>query len=62
MKKLKILKGVKTLDKKEQKTINGSNWGGRNCFQQGVFCCTTFSSGFQLCEPGRCINGSCLWY
>ncbi len=56
------LKGVKTLDKKEQKTINGSNWGGPSgCFQQGRLCCTTIGN-FQFCEPGVCRFGSCLWY
>ena len=62
MKKLTNLKGVKTLNKSEQKSINGSNWGGRRCFQRGGRCCITTASGFQFCDFGRCINGSCLWY
>ncbi len=60
MKKLVNLKGVKTLNKNEQKSISGGSCHG--CTQQGGQCCITFGNGFELCEPGNCINGSCLWF
>ncbi len=64
MKKLANLKGVKTLNKDEQKAFSGGNWGGRSCTQQGgSICCQTFPSGFTFCDAGRCkSNGYCLWY
>ncbi len=62
MKKLANLKGVKTLNKNEQKTLSGG-WSGSRCTGSGNQCCITTASGFEFCDAGRCLsNGYCLWY
>ena len=54
MKKLTNLKGVKTLNSKDQKNINGA-FLGISCYQQsGNICCQTFPNGYILCEHGKC--------
>jgi len=59
MKKLKSLKGIKTLSKSEQNQING---GGYTYCKGPRLCCTRFANGQEFCDYGYCqSNGACVW-
>ncbi len=67
MKKLSNLKGVKTLNKKEQKALNGgmpfNNLCPKGCFapyiqQVGTTRCAVLGSNGNLCS-GTMISGQC---
>lgn len=57
MKKLKNLKGIKTLSKNEQKSINGGTFS-KVCLVKGEICIPdhpTYPLGFRCCHPLECI-------
>jgi hypothetical protein len=56
MKKLMNLKGVKTLNKKEQQEVSGGNWGGNN---GGLCACYTINN-VTTCA-GVFVNGICVF-
>lgn len=59
MKKLKDLKGMKVLSKKEQSEVNG---GFRTYCKGRNQCCVRISPTHEFCDYGYCRgNGQCVW-
>ncbi|CAL2090113.1 hypothetical protein [Tenacibaculum sp. 190524A02b] len=59
MKKLKDLKGMKVLSRKEQNEVNG---GFRTYCGGPRKCCVRISTGVEFCDYGYCMgNGQCVW-
>lgn len=60
--KKQILNIGKSLDKEDQKKINGGGLGF--CYQKGVMCCRDTGTSFgAFCDPGVCTKwGTCIYY
>lgn len=62
MKKLTNLKGVKTLDKAKQKSIDGGRRPGANCNCSGKPNGSACFYGCHVGCPGECSSGNCIPY
>ncbi|WP_299433956.1 hypothetical protein [uncultured Aquimarina sp.] len=63
LKNILKIEGIQTLNKIEQKSLQGGRYGGNGaCFYKNGQCCDTSSPNGVFCEAGRCTTYGCLWY